>query len=149
MHVDNQIAREVILPTAPSRVWRALTKPEQLGQWLAPVIRIEPVTDGEFFCAWPNHGKESEGRIVNVQSGVRLEFTWRHTQPDTPTTVVFSLSRHMRGTLLSVREAGFDSLAATDRDRAIAEGELTWDEALCELRRYLQEDREDAHETER
>jgi len=156
MKSEGRIRREVVLPWDARRVWQAVSKPERLGQWLAPVIKIELAPKGELYCAWPNESDEAEGRIVAVEQGARLEFSWRpfgaatrgRVPEDATTRVAFSLFEHVHGTLLVLEERGFEALPSDICNRALADNEFGWDEALFKLRRYLEQDEEDARETE-
>jgi uncharacterized protein YndB with AHSA1/START domain len=157
MRSDGRIRREVVLPWSRDRVWQTLTKPEQLGQWLAPVIRIELEPGGTLYCAWPNDDDETEGRVMEVEEERSLTFAWRpfgqatreKVPEDVTTTLTFSLADHVNGTLVGVDERGFADLPSGISDRAYADNEFGWDEALYRLRHYLTKDEEDARETER
>src|SRR5918994_88106 len=60
----NEVAREVVLPAPPARVWEALSDPEKLSAWFGAEASIEVRSRGRARFRWPD-GTE---RIAVVES---------------------------------------------------------------------------------
>jgi uncharacterized protein YndB with AHSA1/START domain len=137
-----EIVKKLVLPSAPSRVWKALTDPDELVQWFPDEradIEAEPGHEGHW--VWKNHGSYAV-RFDVVDPPHRLVWSWAR-DPDVPlgetviTTVEFRLEPgEDGGTTLSVRESGF----VREQDRA--GNDTGWDKELGELAEYLAEAKE-------
>jgi uncharacterized protein YndB with AHSA1/START domain len=96
------------LPHPPAKVWRALTEPALLSEWLLPAIglRLEP---GAAFTlrTQPHPGWDGtvSCRFVEIEPQRKLSYTW--TVPFLDTVVTFTLSPVASGTRLSVVQSGF------------------------------------------
>ena len=92
----------------PEKVWRALTEPALLAEWLLPTIglRLEP---GAAFTlrTQPQPGWDGtvSCRFLEIEPNRRLSYTW--TVPFLHTVVTFTLTPIETGTRLSVVQAGF------------------------------------------
>jgi uncharacterized protein YndB with AHSA1/START domain len=105
---DAAISFEFDLHHAPEKVWRALTDPELLAQWLLPVVnlRLEP---GAAFTlkAQPQPGWDGtvQCAFVEIEALKRLRYTWVVGNIDT--VVTFTLTPTASGTRLSLVQSGF------------------------------------------
>jgi uncharacterized protein YndB with AHSA1/START domain len=108
---------ERVFPQPPERVWRALTDPRALSQWLmetdfAPVLghrftfraKPQPGWDGVTYC-----------EVTELDPPRRLAYTWRggagEGKPPTLDTVVrFTLAPEGTGTRLTLEQTGFSGL---------------------------------------
>lgn len=69
---------ECELDASPDRVWRALTVPEIVAEWLFPTT-ISPVVGEHFtFDAPPGDGGPIHCEVVEAEPGRRLSYTWCH-----------------------------------------------------------------------
>jgi len=101
-------------PHPPSRLWRALTTPELMAQWLMP-NDFEPVV-GHRFAFWTRPVSQTgfSGRIICQVLDLRpqklLRISWADAeQPDgMATTVTWRLQPEGKGTRLFLEHAGFD-----------------------------------------
>jgi uncharacterized protein YndB with AHSA1/START domain len=96
------------LPHPPAKVWRALTDPELLAQWLLPAIGFElaPGTDFKFQTqAYPGWDGTVNCRMVEIEPQRKLTYTW--TVPFLDTVVTFTLTPTATGTRLSLVQSGF------------------------------------------
>ncbi len=142
------IEKRIELKAPVSRVWRALTDHEEFGQW----FRVK--LDGPFAP-----GRVSRGRIaypgfehvkweatVQVMEPERLfSFTWHpyaidpkvdySTEP--PTLVEFRLAPSATGTLLVVRESGFDKVPAARRSEAFRMNDAGWAEQMQNIESHV------------
>ena len=102
------IAFEFDLQHAPQKVWRAITDPVLLEQWLFPVIghHLEP---GAAFTlkAPPQPGWDGvvNCRFVEIEAGKSLSWNW--IVGDIDTVVTFTLTPTSTGTRLSLVQSGF------------------------------------------
>ena len=99
---------EFELQHPPAKVWRALTEPELMSQWLLPVIGFE-LAPGKAFTlqtqAYPGWDGTVNCRLVEIEPQRKLAYTW--TVPFLDTVVTFTLVPTDSGTRLSVVQSGF------------------------------------------
>ena len=96
------IAFEVDLPHAPEKVWRALTDPELLSQWLLPVVGLELGPGAAFaFRAPPKPGWDGtvNCRFLEIEAHRKLSYTWV-VGDFIDTVVTFTLTPSASGTRL-------------------------------------------------
>ena len=104
------ISFEFDLPHSPEKVWRALTDPELLTQWLLPAIGLELEPGAEFmFKTQPYPGWDGtvNCRFLEIEPQRKLSYTW--TVPFLDTVVTFTLTPSALGTRLSLVQSGFTS----------------------------------------
>ncbi len=102
------IAFEFDLQHPPEKVWRALTDPELLTEWLLPVIDLELEPGAAFtFRTQPYPGWDGtvNCRMIEIEPQRRLSYTW--TVPFLETVVTFTLTPTASGTRLSLVQSGF------------------------------------------
>ena len=102
------IAFEFDLRHPPEKVWRALTDPKLLAEWLLPVIgwKLEPGNAFTFKTqAYPGWDGTVDCRILEVQAQTKISYTW--TVPFLETVVTFTLAPTPTGTRLSLVQSGF------------------------------------------
>ena len=102
------ISLEFDLPHAPEKVWRALTDPELLAQWLLPVVNLKLERGAAFtFRTVPVGGWDGivHGRIADVEPRRKLSYDWG--VGDMATVVTFTLEPTASGTRLSLVHSGF------------------------------------------
>ena len=101
---------EFDLPHAPEKVWRALTDPALLTEWLLPVVDFE-LAPGKAFTfktqAYPGWDGTVNCRFVEIETHRKLTYTW--AVPFLDTVVTFTLTPTPSGTHLSVVQSGFTS----------------------------------------
>jgi uncharacterized protein YndB with AHSA1/START domain len=102
------ISFEFDLPHSPQKVWRALTEPELLTEWLLPVIdfKLEP---GASFTlktqAYPGWDGTVNCRLLEIEPPHKISYSW--TVPFLDTVVSFTLTPTESGTRLSLVQSGF------------------------------------------
>jgi uncharacterized protein YndB with AHSA1/START domain len=102
------IAFEFDLQHAPEKVWRALTDPVLLAEWLLPVVGFELAPGAVFmFKTQPYPGWDGtvNCRFVEIEAYRKLSYTW--TVPFLDTVVTFTLTPTASGTRLSILQSGF------------------------------------------
>lgn len=111
--MSNDAVRSVVVertwPFPPERVWRALTQPHLIEEWLmkndfAPVV-------GHRFSLRGDWGGVLDCEVLIVEPNRRLSYTWNHSHPDAAydlrSVVTFTLTPSSDGTHLRVEQAGF------------------------------------------
>lgn len=127
---------EKTFPHSPEKLWRALTDPSLLSQWLlsndfAPEIgrdfqfRTEPVQnwDGVIEC-----------KVLVVEPLKRLSYTWRALGLES--VVLFTLTAHDGGTSLRMEHSGFRA----DQNAAFHGAQYGWRKFLGNLEGLLNEE---------
>lgn len=89
-------------PHPPERVWRALTQPELLSDWLMPNdFRAEPDRAFRFRAEWGG----VDCKVLEVRPMHRLSYSW--SAFDVDTIVTFTLRPTASGTHLRMEQTGF------------------------------------------
>ncbi|HEX9981802.1 MAG TPA: SRPBCC domain-containing protein [Thermoanaerobaculia bacterium] len=102
------ISFELDLHHSPAKVWRALTDPVLLAEWLLPVVDFELERGAAFtFAAQPQPGWDGivDCRFVEIEPQRKLSYTWAVGAMDT--VVTFTLTPTASGTRLSLVQSGF------------------------------------------
>lgn len=100
---------EFELRHAPAKVWRALTDPVLLAEWLLPVVgKLEPGA-AFAFKTQPHPGWDGtvSCRMLEIEPQRKLSYTWEAIGIDT--VVTFTLTPTESGTHLSLVQSGFQS----------------------------------------
>ncbi|MGH7483526.1 MAG: SRPBCC family protein [Longimicrobiales bacterium] len=114
---------EFDLNHAPEKVWRALTDPELLAEWLLPVVGLELEPGAPFtFRAEPQPGWDGtvNCRFLEIEPQRKLAYTW--VVGDIDTVVTFTLTPRASGTRLSLVQSGF----RPDQKRNFAGARYGW-----------------------
>jgi uncharacterized protein YndB with AHSA1/START domain len=104
----DSISFEFDLHHAPEKVWRALTDPVLLAEWLLPVVGLKLDPGAAFaFKAPPKPGWDGsvDCRMLEIESQRKLSYTW--VVGDIDTVVTFTLTPTASGTRLSLVQSGF------------------------------------------
>jgi uncharacterized protein YndB with AHSA1/START domain len=104
----DSISFEWDLHHSPEKVWRALTDPVLLAEWLLPVIdlRLEPGAAFTFQTqAYPGWDGTVSCRVLEIDPQRKLSYAW--TVPFLDTVVTFTLAPTASGTRLSLVQSGF------------------------------------------
>ena len=112
-----EVTRELVLPTAPEEVWKALTDPEELEKWFANDVQLD-IEQGEGVFRWDD-GEVRRASVEELEEGRRFAFTWRD-EDDVETRVAFDLEEVPDGTRLTVTESSPDPQASAEWSTALA-----------------------------
>jgi uncharacterized protein YndB with AHSA1/START domain len=94
-----EVTREIVFPVPPDEVWEALTDPEQLEEWFANDVELDPREGGTGVFRWDD-GEERRATVVEATPSERLVLDW-----DDEGTVELTLEEVEEGTKLLVRES--------------------------------------------
>ena len=95
---------------SPQKVWRALTDPVLLAEWLLPVVDLDlALAPGAAFTLktqpYPGWDGTVNCRFVEIEAQRKLSYTWG--VPFLDTVVTFTLTPTASGTRLSLVQSGF------------------------------------------
>jgi uncharacterized protein YndB with AHSA1/START domain len=143
MAID-KIKRIIDLPWSPERVWRALTRPEELSRWFSDRVKLDPTVGGEIILEWDAYGRAT-GVVEAFDPPHTFAFRWRAhgvdpvepLAPDNSTLVTFTLASTGAGTRLELVETGFAALREPIRKAAYRENVGGWRTELKELVDYV------------
>jgi uncharacterized protein YndB with AHSA1/START domain len=105
---NESISFEFDLPHSPQKVWRALTDPDLLAEWLLPAVNLKLETGAAFtFNTQPQPGWDGivNCRFVEIETQKKLSWAW--VVGDIDTVVTFTLTPTATGTRLSLVQSGF------------------------------------------
>lgn len=105
----DSIAFELELQHGPQKVWRALTDPVLLSEWLLPVLELELEPGSAFtFKTQPHPGWDGSVncRILEIEAHKKLSYAWV-VGDFLDTVVTFTLTPLASGTRLSIVQSGF------------------------------------------
>jgi uncharacterized protein YndB with AHSA1/START domain len=114
---------EYELQHPPEKVWRALTDPQLLEEWLLPVVGFELRPGAEFTFktqAYPGWDGTVSCRFVEIETHRKLRYTW--SVPFLDTVVTFTLTPTGSGTRLSIEQSGFEP----DQKRELGGARYGW-----------------------
>lgn len=123
------VEREFAYP--PARLWRALTEPRLLAEWL---MRNDFVpTVGHRFTLTGEWGGSLDCEVLTIEPERRLAYTWNHAHDDPAyaltSVVTFTLTPTAAGTRLRVEQEGF----RPGQRAAIGGAKLGWTKFLARL----------------
>ena len=127
--VETGAARaEIAVRADIDRVFRALTDPAELDEWIALTAVVQPWQGGSYDFGWgAGRGPET---ITAYDPPRRLAYRWR--DPDLPATdVVWNLERAVGGTRVQIVHSGFPAGHSSDA------AEIGWKNLIVDLQRHL------------
>ena len=144
----DRIEKRILLKARRSRVWRALSSPEEFGAWFgvrldaavfAPAARVKGRIATPGYEAWT-----MELTIERMEPEHLLSYRWHpYAEPGLdlagePTTLVeFRLEEAAGGTQLTVVESGFDRLPLARRAQAFRMNDQGWAAQLRNVERHV------------
>lgn len=94
----------------PEKVWRALTDPTLLSEWLLPVVelKLEPGVAFMFKTQpYPGWDGTVNCRFLEIETLRKLSYAWVVGNMELDTVVTFTLTPTASGTHLSLTQSGF------------------------------------------
>jgi len=127
------VEREI--PHPPEKIWRALTRPELMAEWLMH-NDFQPVV-GHRFTLSGNWGGTLACEVLALDRHRSLSYSWNHAHADPAyaleSTVTFTLTPTPAGTLLRVEQQGF----RPGQKQAFGGASAGWRDKLARLERLL------------
>lgn len=146
---DNSIEKQIEIKAPVSKVWKALTDSQQFGQWFKVNLASEFVA-----------GKTTKGRNTSKGFEMNMVFHVKEIKPqfyfsyawipfpidqsfdyskEEPTLVEFFLDETKTGTLLKVKESGFNKITASRRAKAFEMHTGGWEAQLKNIEAFIVE----------
>jgi len=119
------------MPHPPEKLWRALTQPHLIAEWLmkndfAPVV-------GHRFNLRGEWGGVLDCEVLVVEPNKELAYTWNHAADDPAfslqSVVTFTLTPTSAGTRLRMEQAGF----RPDQRQAFGGANAGWQQMFAKL----------------
>ena len=131
------IAFEHDLPHAPAKVWRALTEPELIAQWLM-TTDMRPLVGQSFtFTSQPTPWWDGivNCEVQEVDLHKRLRYSWKSGTPPSglDTVVTWTLTPTSSGTHLRMEQTGF----RTDQPQYYEGAKAGWPRFVASLEQVL------------
>jgi len=101
---------EFDLHHSPQKVWRALTDPVLLAEWLLPVVGFTLEPGAAFaFKTQPHPGWDGtvNCRVLEIDAHKKISYAWVVGDMVLDTVVTFTLTPTASGTRLSLVQSGF------------------------------------------
>jgi uncharacterized protein YndB with AHSA1/START domain len=119
------------MPFPPERVWRALTEPHLIAEWLMQ-NDFSPAV-GHRFTLRGDWGGVLDCEVLAIAAHETLRYSWNHTHDDPAfaleSVVTFTLTPTATGTRLRVEQSGF----RPDQRQAFGGARAGWQHMLGKL----------------
>ena len=126
------------MPHPPEKLWRALTQPHLIEEWLMK-SNFKPVV-GHRFNLTGEWGGVLDCEVLEVEPNRTLSYTWNfsHDDPafDMKSVVVFTLTPTSTGTHLRMEQSGF----RPDQKQAYGGAHAGWKQFFAKLEEMLAKD---------
>jgi uncharacterized protein YndB with AHSA1/START domain len=127
------VEREIACP--PEKLWRALTKPHLIEEWLMKNDGFEPVIGHRFRLSGDWGGVDCE--VLAVEPNRTLSYTWNYSHEDAAynlkSVVTFTLTPTRTGTHLRMEQEGF----RPDQKQALGGATHGWQQHLANLEKVV------------
>jgi uncharacterized protein YndB with AHSA1/START domain len=144
----DRIEKQIFLKAPRARVWRALTDSKEFGQWFQIVFTesFKPGATVKGRVTFPGYENMTMEFVIDaMEPERRFSYRW-HPNAKGPaadyanepmTLVEFTLKDADGGTMLTVVETGFDSLAPERRAATLKSNTNGWAQQMTALETYL------------
>lgn len=147
--VENSIERQIEIKAPVAKVWEALTNSKLFGQWFNAKFESEFVAGKTTKAMNTSKGFEMEMffMVKEIKPQSYFSYAWRPYPMDKnfdyskeePTLVEFHLEKTSTGTLLKVKESGFNKITASRRAEAFKMHSGGWEAQLENIEAFLVE----------
>jgi uncharacterized protein YndB with AHSA1/START domain len=123
------------MPFPPEKIWRALTQPHLIEEWLMK-NDFNPVV-GHRFNLRGDWGGVLDCEVLTIEQNRKLSYTWNFAHDDAAynlqSVVTFTLSPTSTGTRLRVEQVGF----RPDQRQAFGGAQAGWQQFFGKLEQVL------------
>jgi uncharacterized protein YndB with AHSA1/START domain len=144
---ETSIERQIEIKVPISKVWEALTNAELFGQWFGAIFHSPFVAGKTTKASNTSKGFEMEMEFIikEIKPQSYFSYAW-HPFPidmtfdyskEEPTLVEFYLEETESGTLVKVKESGFNKVTASRRAEAFRMHSGGWEAQLKNIEAYL------------
>jgi uncharacterized protein YndB with AHSA1/START domain len=127
------VEREI--PHPPEKIWRALTQPHLIAEWLMK-NDFEPVV-GHRFNLHGEWGGVLDCEVLTIEPNKTLSYTWNFAHDDAAynlkSVVTFTLTPTGAGTRLRMEQVGF----RPDQKQAFGGARVGWQQFFTKLEQVL------------
>jgi uncharacterized protein YndB with AHSA1/START domain len=127
------VEREI--PHPPEKIWRALTQPHLIREWLMKNDDFKPLVGFRFNLRGDWGGVDCE--VLTVEPNKTLSYTWNHANDDAAfnlkSVVTFTLTPKGAGTHLRMEQSGF----SPNQKQALGGATFGWRQHLENLEKVL------------
>lgn len=105
----NPVVSEVTINAPASKVWDALTKPEEISQWFMAADDFMPQIGNTFHMLGSNKGEKFhiECKITELEKNKRLAYTWNYKEYPIDTLVTIELTDEKEATRVKLTHSGW------------------------------------------
>ena len=82
------VTREIVLPVPRERAWELVTEEDELREWLADDVELEPEEGA------PMRAEDRDGVVEVVDAEERIVFRWGDSLDDDPGGTRFTVTEH-------------------------------------------------------
>lgn len=127
------VERDISHP--PEKIWRALTQPHLIAEWL---MKNDFALDvGHRFSLSGEWGGTLDCEVLEIEPNAMLSYTWDYANDDPAldlrSVVTFTLTPTRSGALLRIEQAGF----RPDQPRAFGGAKFGWQQNFDKLEAVL------------
>jgi uncharacterized protein YndB with AHSA1/START domain len=126
------------MPHPPEKLWRALTQPHLIEEWLMK-NDFQPVV-GHRFNLTGEWGGVLDCEVLEVEPHKTLSYTWNFSHEDAAyslkSVVIFTLTPTSKGTHLRMEQSGF----RPDQKQAFGGAHAGWKQFFAKLEEMLAKD---------
>ena len=123
------------MPHPPEKLWRALTQPHLIAEWLMKNDFAPQV--GHRFHLRGEWGGVLDCEVLVVEPNKELAYTWNHVHDDAAfnlqSVVTFTLTPTAAGTRLRMQQSGF----RPDQRQAFGGARAGWEQMFAKLEQVL------------
>lgn len=123
-----------------SKVFSALSEPEELVSWFLKSAELEHKKGGKYRFAWLWNSFKQEGNVLDFKQNEKLALEWPSAGEGS--VVTFTTKKDGTGTLLTMLQSGF-----RDNDRKLS-SLAGWTYYLTNLKSVLENDKDLRHEVD-
>lgn len=149
MKNENSIEKQIEIKAPVAKVWKALTDSKLFGQWFGANCQSDFVAGKTTKARNTSKGFEMDMvfHIKEIKPQSYFSYAWIPFPMDRnfdyskeePTLVEFFLEQTATGTLLKVKESGFNKITASRRAEAFKMHTGGWEAQLQNIERFLVE----------
>ncbi len=139
--IPETIEHATFVAAPPEKVYDAVATSDGLDAWFTAGARVDARPNGRILFRWKDWGPdritgEDGGPVLEARRPSRFVFQWRPDQPSYATTVEIDFEARAGGTVLRVREHGYEDTPSGRRK--MLECACGWGEALTLLKFYVE-----------
>lgn len=126
------------IPYPPEKIWRALTQPHLMQEWLMKIDDFKPAVGHQFRLSGDWGGVDCE--VLSIEPRNTLSYSWDYNHADPAyalkSVVTFTLTRTATGTHLRMEQEGF----RPDQKQALGGAIHGWTRNLENLEKIVARD---------